>query len=107
MIGPLPYVGGKRRVAPRIVRMIPEHIAYVEPFAGGAQVFFHKPPSRIEVLNDLDSEIVNLALQEMPEVTFTIRRSVAIRCSWLRVRFENQCAICLVYDARCRTSVPG
>jgi len=32
----------------------------VEPFAGGAQVFFHKRPSEVEVLNDLDGEIVNL-----------------------------------------------
>src|SRR5207244_12734052 len=33
--------------------------SYVEPFAGGAQVFFHKEPSAVEVLNDLDGEIVN------------------------------------------------
>jgi DNA adenine methylase len=32
----------------------------VEPFAGGAQVFFHKLPSEVEVLNDLDGEILNL-----------------------------------------------
>lgn len=38
---------------------IPDHTTYVEPFAGGAQVFFHKPRSKVEVLNDLDSEIVN------------------------------------------------
>ncbi len=25
----------------------------------GAQVFFHKEPSKVEVLNDLDGEIVN------------------------------------------------
>lgn len=60
MIGPLAYVGGKRRLASQIVRMLPTHVTYVEPFAGGAQVFFHKAPSRVEVLNDLDSEIVNL-----------------------------------------------
>lgn len=59
MIGPLSYVGGKRRIAKNIIALIPDHTAYVEPFAGGAQVFFHKPRSRIEVLNDLDGEVVN------------------------------------------------
>jgi DNA adenine methylase len=59
MIGPLAYIGGKRRLAPLICSQMPKHTAYVEPFAGGAQVFFHKPRSRVEVLNDLDGEVVN------------------------------------------------
>ena len=59
MIGPLPYVGGKNRLANRIIRLFPEHKTYVEPFAGGAQVFFRKEPSPVEILNDLDREIVN------------------------------------------------
>jgi DNA adenine methylase len=59
MIGPLAYVGGKNRLANKIISLFPEHTTYVEPFAGGAQVFFHKKPSKVEVLNDLDFEIVN------------------------------------------------
>src|SRR5216684_6387142 len=59
MIGPLSYIGGKRRIAKHLVSLIPDHTTYVEPFAGGAQVFFHKPRSKVEVLNDLDEEIVN------------------------------------------------
>jgi DNA adenine methylase len=59
MIGPLSYIGGKRRIAKQLGALIPEHVTYVEPFAGGAQVFFHKPRSKVEVLNDLDDEIVN------------------------------------------------
>jgi DNA adenine methylase len=59
MIGPLPWIGGKRRIAKRLVGLLPEHETYVEPFCGGAQVFFHKPPSRVEVLNDLDGELIN------------------------------------------------
>src|SRR6202167_1306240 len=59
MVGPLPYIGGKRNLAKQIIAMFPEHTTYVEAFAGGAQVFFHKPPSKVEVLNDLDGEVVN------------------------------------------------
>lgn len=59
MVGPIAYIGGKNRLARKIISMLPEHVAYVEPFAGGAQVLFHKQPSKVEVLNDLDFEIVN------------------------------------------------
>jgi DNA adenine methylase len=59
MVGPIPYVGGKNRVAKQIIELFPPHTTYVEAFAGGAQVFFHREPSAVEVLNDLDGEIVN------------------------------------------------
>jgi DNA adenine methylase len=59
MVGPLSYLGGKNRVAQKIIALIPEHNCYIEPFCGGAQVFFHKEPSNVEVLNDLDEEIFN------------------------------------------------
>jgi len=59
MIGPVPWIGGKNRLATKIIALLPPHTAYVEPFCGGAQVFFHKQPSEVEVLNDLDRDIIN------------------------------------------------
>src|ERR1019366_9025700 len=59
MVGPLSYIGGKNRLATKIISLLPEHTTYVQPFAGGAQVLFHKQPSNVEVLNDLDFDIVN------------------------------------------------
>src|SRR5215471_10725798 len=59
MRAPLAYIGGKNRLARTLISLFPKHTTYVEPFAGGAQVFFHKQPTEVEVLNDLDGEIVN------------------------------------------------
>ena len=59
MIGPLAYISGKNRLASIIIPLFPPHTTYVEPFAGGAQVFFHKDPSHVEVLNDLSFDVVN------------------------------------------------
>jgi DNA adenine methylase len=52
-------MGGKTFSAERIIAKMPAHTCYVEAFAGGAQVFFRKPRARVEVINDLDSELLN------------------------------------------------
>jgi site-specific DNA-adenine methylase len=50
---------GKKRLAVRLVKMIPPHKTYVEPFAGSAAVFFAKPRAEKEVLSDADPEIAD------------------------------------------------
>ncbi len=55
------WMGGKRRLADRILPFFPQHSCYVEPFAGGAALFFVKPnQAEIEVLNDINGDLVNL-----------------------------------------------
>ncbi|MDR2516228.1 MAG: DNA adenine methylase [Spirochaetaceae bacterium] len=56
---PLSYYGGKQQLASRILGMIPEHRIYCEPFCGGAAIFFAKEPSKVEVINDTNGEIIN------------------------------------------------
>src|SRR5256885_1946033 len=50
VIGPIPYIGGKNRIANAIIKLFPEHRTYCEPFCGGGQLLFHKEPSKVEVL---------------------------------------------------------
>ncbi len=56
---PISYYGGKQRLAGKIVPKIAEHKLYAEPFVGGAAVFFAKEQSGVEVINDLNSELIN------------------------------------------------
>lgn len=69
MRSPLNYLGGKSRLAEKIVSLIPRHDCYCEPFCGAAWVFYRKQPSACEVLNDLDGELVTFwrVLQHHPE----------------------------------------
>jgi DNA adenine methylase len=56
---PITYYGGKQNLVDVILPMIPRHRLYCEPFTGGAAVFFAKPPSAVEILNDLNPEMIN------------------------------------------------
>lgn len=56
---PLTYYGGKQTLAPVIEKLIPEHALYAEPFFGGGAVFFLKPKSKVEVINDTNAELMN------------------------------------------------
>lgn len=55
------WVGGKSKLAKDIVELIPlDHKIYVEVFGGGLSVFFAKEKSKLEVINDINSDLINL-----------------------------------------------
>jgi DNA adenine methylase len=55
------WMGGKRRLADKLIPLFPPHECYVEVFCGGAALYFLRPvPARTEVINDINGELVNL-----------------------------------------------
>ncbi len=58
---PFGWVGGKSKLAKDIVGLIPQdHKTYVEVFGGALSVFYAKERSKLEVVNDINSDLVNL-----------------------------------------------
>lgn len=57
----VPGFGSKRNLAWAIVEEFGEHQAYWEPFMLSLAVLFQKPPCRMETVNDLLGDVVNLA----------------------------------------------
>lgn len=57
---PIPRMGGKSKLRKQIIKMIPQHELYVEPFLGAGWVYFGKEESKVEVINDIDQNITNL-----------------------------------------------
>lgn len=56
---PFAYFGGKQTLAGWIVSHMPDHDAYIEPFAGSLAVLLAKPVALREVINDLDGDVTN------------------------------------------------
>jgi DNA adenine methylase len=53
------WFGGKQRLAPKILPLMPPCRAYVECFGGAGSVLLSRPPAPVEVFNDIDGELVN------------------------------------------------
>ncbi len=59
---PFGWVGGKSKLAKDIIGLIPEHKTYIEVFSGAASVLYQKEASKLEILNDINNELINLHL---------------------------------------------
>ena len=42
-----------------ILPLVPEHKIYIEPYFGGGSLFWAKEPSKSEVINDVNMNLVN------------------------------------------------
>ncbi|MBD3660605.1 MAG: DNA adenine methylase, partial [Arenibacter algicola] len=72
---PISYYGGKQSMVKTILPLIPEHKMYIEPFFGGGAVFWAKEPSRSEVVNDVNMNIVNF-YEVMKHSFFDLRKKI-------------------------------
>jgi DNA adenine methylase len=59
---PFRYPGGKFYARKLILEHVPQHSVYIEPFAGGASIFFAKAKVATNWLNDFDEELTNVYL---------------------------------------------
>jgi len=85
----LKYPGSKWKIASWIVGHFPsgyEKLSYLEPFFGSGAVFFSKERSRIETVNDLDDDVVNLfrCARDFPD---ELARAVSLT-PWSRAEYE-------------------
>ena len=66
---PIRYYGGKWRIASWVIETFPPHTCYVEAFAGGYSVMLQNMPSKFEVMNDLNDDVINFfdMLRAKPE----------------------------------------
>lgn len=69
-----------------IIGFMPPHMGYVEPFFGSGAVFFNKEPSKLEIINDLDGEVVQFfrVLRSRPQ---ELARAIALT-PWARDEFD-------------------
>jgi DNA adenine methylase len=69
LIAPLRYPGHLDYALDFLLSLIPDHQHYIEPFCGGAAVFFGKPKAERNWLNDIDSELVTTyaIIKDQPE----------------------------------------
>ncbi|MBC7150018.1 MAG: DNA adenine methylase [Rhizobium sp.] len=89
---PAPWRGGKRTLAPHLVRLIEQtpHHVYAEPFVGMGGVFFRRRlVPRSEVINDRSGDVVNLfriLQRHYPQFMDTLKFQVTSRREFERLK---------------------
>lgn len=56
---PIRWVGGKSKSVELLLKLFPQHYTYIEPFFGAGWMLFNKEKSNVEVINDINSELMN------------------------------------------------
>ncbi|MBI4929282.1 MAG: DNA adenine methylase [Bacteroidetes bacterium] len=91
---PITYYGGKQTLVKRLLALIPQHVLYCEPFFGGGALFFAKPPSNVEVINDTNGEVMiffKVVQTKFKELEKEIKSTLHSRMLWKKARviYEN------------------
>jgi DNA adenine methylase len=114
---PVKWHGGKHYLARRIVALMPRHLHYVEPYAGGLAVLLAKDPRGVsEVANDLHGDLTAFwrVLQD-PDTFERFRRTVEAvpfsEVEWVdaaaRLDDPDPAARAIAFFVRCRQSLAG
>ena len=112
---PLKWHGGKHYLASDIVKLMPPHTHYVEPYFGGGAVLLEKDPVGVsEVVNDINGELTNFwrVLQNDLDFACFVRHMEAVpfsQAEWNLTAQPVGGSIALAYRffIRCRQSRAG
>ncbi len=90
---PIQWPGGKGNMVAKLLPLVPygpQVRVYVEPYCGGASLFFAKPrPHPVEVLNDLDQRVVALFRALQDKETFEELKHRLRYTPYARAEFER------------------
>jgi DNA adenine methylase len=91
---PITYYGGKQSMIGDILPLIPPHSVYVEAFFGGGAIFWAKAPSKVEIINDLNKQVINfyqVAKNKFSELKELIQASAMSRSLYkdAQVMYDN------------------
>ncbi|MGD0175829.1 MAG: DNA adenine methylase [Candidatus Bathyarchaeia archaeon] len=78
-------MGGKALLVKTLLRLIPRNIeTYCEVFGGAGNLLLSKPPSNVEVWNDLDGELANLmrVIKTRPRLLIRTARAIPYSRVW-------------------------
>lgn len=107
----LSYLGGKSQLTGKIIPKIPQHHCYCEVFAGAAWMLFKKEESRVEIINDINTDLCTLyrvIKHHLEEFIKQLKWVIIARDEYLRFLLETpgsltdiQRAVRFYYLLRC------
>lgn len=86
---PITYYGGKQKMVPAILSMMPKHKIYCEPFFGGGAVFFAKGKSFLECINDKNDILINFyhqCIENFEALQWKIQHTLCSEAEFIKAR---------------------
>ena len=91
---PIKWAGGKGYMSKEIIKLMPEHLHYVEPYFGSGALLLEKDPEGIsEVVNDLNYRLTNFWLVLQDEATFERFKRIVEAIPFSEVEWNRHAAI--------------